>query len=139
MASPSAPKIVSVALAIVLERGGPRLLICQRKPDVPLGGLWEFPGGKLEPGESPEQAAVREVREELGIDVAPVGRLGPITHTYPHATVTLTPILCRHLAGEPNAVDCADWRWVHRTELAQYPFPEANAPLLACLAESTDL
>lgn len=128
------PKIVQVAIAIVVEQAGERVLICRRKADTVLGGLWEFPGGKLEPGETPEQAAIREVREELGIDVEPTGSLDPITHAYPHATVTLSPILCSHISGEPQAVDCAEWRWVERADLTQYAFPDANAPLLGRLA-----
>jgi mutator protein MutT len=126
-------KIVQVAIAIVSNTAGDRLLICRRKSDVVLAGLWEFPGGKIEPGELPEQTAVREAREELGIDVESVGTLDPITHTYPHATVTLIPILCRHRAGEPQAIDCAEWRWVARRDLSTFAFPEANGPLLALL------
>ncbi len=132
------PKTVLVAIGVVVDADGARLLICRRQPDAVLAGLWEFPGGKIEPGESPADAAVREVREELGIEVASTGALEPITHAYAHAIVTLTPILCRHLSGEPQAIGCAEWRWVLPTELADFAFPEANAPLLAWLVTHLD-
>ncbi|MGN6504531.1 MAG: (deoxy)nucleoside triphosphate pyrophosphohydrolase [Tepidisphaeraceae bacterium] len=124
--------VVAVAIGIVIERG--RLLICQRKATAVLGGLWEFPGGKVEPGESDADAAIRELREELGIVVRPIEHLAPITHTYPHATIRLQPILCRLVDGSPRAIECVDFRWVAPEALRDYTFPEANGPLLAIVA-----
>jgi A/G-specific adenine glycosylase len=121
-------KHVEVAIAIVLR--GSRLLITRRKADGPLGGLWEFPGGKCEPGETPEQCLARELREELAITARPVMSFPPITHCYAHAEVCLHPYLCLHESGEPQLIGCQDARWIEPAQLRDFPFPEANARLI---------
>ena len=128
---PHRPRL-NVAIGIVIENG--LVLITRRPPDVPMGGFWEFPGGKQHPGESPESAAVRELREELALTVAPAGRLAVIEHDYAYASITLTPVLCRRLAGEPVATAVGHYRWVPLIALGDYAFPPANAGLLQTLS-----
>jgi mutator protein MutT len=121
-------RVVQVAVAII--RRGDQILICRRKPDAVLANLWEFPGGKIEPGETPSQCVIREAREELGIEIRPDEPLDPITHTYPHATIRLTPILCTHLSGHAQPIGCADFKWINPHDLPAHTFPPANASLI---------
>lgn len=123
-----AKKRVLVAIGIVEEAG--RYLVARRPAGVALADHWEFPGGKQEPGETPEAAAERELKEEMGIDVTAIGQLPVVEHDYPHAHVVLTPVLCRRTAGEPRAIHCVDPRWVTLEELKALPMPEGNATLL---------
>jgi 8-oxo-dGTP diphosphatase len=121
-----------IAIAVV-ERDG-CLLIGQRREGVPLAGLWEFPGGKIEAGESPEQAAVRECREEAGIDVLPLFRYPEHNQTYGHGQVQLIFVACQPAGGglvAPRQPFC----WVRREELPTYEFPAGNKGLLAMLAD----
>ena len=118
------PKPIAIA---VVEREG-RFLIGQRGAGVPLAGLWEFPGGKVEPGETPEQAAVRECHEETGLLVTVVGAYGRVVHRYEHGEVELHFFACRPVdAGQTPA---ERFRWVAAEELASYEFPAANAELV---------
>ena len=128
---------IKVAAGLIFRSG--KLLITQRHADAHLGGLWEFPGGKREPGETFEQCLRRELREELGCDVEVLELVESITHTYPEKTVHLQFFRCRWLAHEPQAIDCADLRWVSREELAQFNFPAADAKLLEHLRRSDEL
>ena len=112
----------------------PRILITQRKAEQVLGGYWEFPGGKLEPNESPADAVVRELREEVGIEVAPVDTLDTVDHQYEHAHVRLIPFICKHLAGTPAPLHVDEVRWVTPDTLADHAFPDASLPILAELA-----
>jgi len=111
-----------------------KLLIAQRQPDSHLGGLWEFPGGKREAGETFEQCLARELHEELGVPVK-VGELyESITHTYSDRTVCLKFFLCHLPDGEPRAVGCAALKWISCGELKHFSFPPADAQLLTRLA-----
>ena len=110
-----------------------KLLITQRHAHSHLGGLWEFPGGKREPGETFEQCLVREIREELGVEIS-VGELfEEIRHDYAEKSVQLKFFLCRLLAGEPQPLDCAAVKWIEKSALAAHHFPAADARLLAKL------
>jgi A/G-specific adenine glycosylase len=114
---------------------GDQLLISKRHTDDLLGGLWELPGGKQEEGETLEECLVREVREELGIEIAVGDPLMTVRHAYTHFRVTLHVFHCHYLCGEPQALDCADWRWVRLDELDDFAFPAANRRILAALHE----
>jgi mutator protein MutT len=129
-------KAIEVAAALIFHDG--KLLITQRYKDSHLGGLWEFPGGKREPGESFEDCLVREIHEELGIEVS-VGELfEDIQHDYPDKSVRLKFFICKLLSGELQLLGCADFKWIGKGELKDYQFPAADARLLeklACLAD----
>src|SRR5829696_6573139 len=131
-ADETAPPQVDVVIGVVLRDDG-HLLVCQRKSNGHLGGYWEFPGGKREPGESLEQCLVRELEEELAIRVRPLAALDVIEHDYPAVRVRLHPYLCTHLDGDTKPLGCERLQWVGPTELAQYSFPPANARLIAYL------
>jgi A/G-specific adenine glycosylase len=109
---------------------GARLLISKRHEEDMLGGLWEFPGGRVEDGESREEALVRELREELAIDVEVGALFMQLDHAYTHFRITLFAYHCRHTGGEPQALDCADWAWVDPGQLATYAFPTADRRIL---------
>src|SRR5262245_17574696 len=111
-------KNIEVSAGLIFREG--KLLITQRHADAHLGGLWEFPGGKREFGESFEQCLARELREELGVE-AIVGELfETVTHAYPEKTVHLQFHLCHFCDGEPRPLGCAALRWVSRDELDDY-------------------
>ena len=124
---------VQVAIGIVVREGEtPRILVCQRPPKPPLPNYWEFPGGKVELGESADRAVVRELMEELGVRATVLEGLPLLHHAYPHATVEIHPFLCRiEDDAIPKALGCQQFRWVTTGELGQYQFPEANGSLLA--------
>ncbi len=103
----------------VIWRDG-RVLLAQRRPEGLLGGLWEFPGGKQEAGETLEDCLRRELGEELGIEIEVGPPLMTLAHAYSHFRITLHVFTCRHLSGEPQALGCAAWRWVTPDELAGY-------------------
>jgi A/G-specific adenine glycosylase len=98
-----------------------------------LGGLWEFPGGKIEPGETVEACIGREIQEELGIEVAVGDRLCTVTHAYSHFKVTLNVHHCTHLSGEPQPIECDEVRWVTLDTLDEFPFPKANSHIIDAL------
>jgi len=128
---------IDVAAGLVFRAG--LLLITQRPPGSHLAGLWEFPGGKLQPGESWETALRRELREELGFKAA-VGLLyEEITHEYPEKSVRLRFFRCGVESGEPRPIECSNLAWIRRGELVRYPFPEADARLLERLAIDPEL
>jgi mutator protein MutT len=117
--------------AAVIERGA-RVLVTRRLEGTHLAGLWEFPGGKCEPGESIEACLVRELREELGVDVTPGEILLVTTHAYPEKTVELHFIAC-DMPGEPSAQQGQEMRWVERAALDTLEFPAADAELISQL------
>lgn len=121
-------KIIEVSAGLVFRSG--RLLITQRHAGAHLGGLWEFPGGKREAGETFEQCLIRELREELGVEVVVEALFESVTHAYPERTVLLKFFVCQLPEGEPQAIDCAAVKWVGRNELSAHDFPAADAGLL---------
>jgi 8-oxo-dGTP diphosphatase len=129
--------IIDVAAGLVFRDG--KLLIAQRHAEAHLGGLWEFPGGKREPGESFEACLARELREELGIE-AQVGELvESLIHEYPGKTVRLQFYRCRWKAHEPRTLGCAAFAWVSAEELSAHDFPAADEKLLARLQRDPEL
>jgi mutator protein MutT len=129
--------VVEVSAGLIFRSG--KLLITQRHAGAHLGGLWEFPGGKREEGETFEECLVRELREELGIEVEVGQLLESLTHAYPEKTVVLKFFRCRWKQNEPRALDCLDLKWVTAGELRDYEFPAADARLLARLQASPAL
>ena len=116
-------------VAAVVRRNG-RILITRRLDHVHLGGLWEFPGGKVEAGESLEGALLREIREELGMEIAVGSEIFTIEHDYPTKFVRLHFFNCTVIQGEPQPLDVSELRWVTPTQLAEFEFPPADAELI---------
>jgi mutator protein MutT len=133
--TPTSPAI-DVAAALIFRDG--KLLITQRYADAPLGRLWEFPGGKREAPETFEQCLVREIREELGVEVS-VGELfEEVIHTYPGEIVHLKFFFCRLEGDELQARGCAAFRWVSAAELDKHQFPPADRKLLEKLRAAAE-
>jgi 8-oxo-dGTP diphosphatase len=131
----AAPLILVAAVALVDADG--RVLLAQRPAGKTMAGLWEFPGGKLDPGETPEAALIRELAEELGIDVA-ASCLAPFTfasHSYPEFHLLMPLYLCRKWSGIPAARERQQLAWVRPARLAHYPMPPADRPLIAMLRD----
>ena len=122
------PNSIEVSAALIFRDG--KILITRRHEKSHLGGLWEFPGGKREAGESFEECLIREIREELGIAISVGDLFEEIAHDYPEKSVHLKFFLCRWESREPQALGCAAFKWVRKSELADYKFPAADARLL---------
>jgi 8-oxo-dGTP diphosphatase len=131
-ASPIPHKIIGVAVIWNNQR---EILIDRRRPEGILGGLWEFPGGKIEPGETVEECIKREIWEELGIAIEVGEHLITIDHFYTHLHVTLTVHHCRHLTGVPQPLECDEIRWVTLDEIDQFTFPKANEKIIDALRQ----
>ena len=132
-AKPARPPVphYTIAAGVVRRRG--RILIDRRRPDAMLGGLWEFPGGKVRRGEALPAAVRREVREEVGIDVEVGERIAAVDHAYSHFRITLHAFACRHLAGRARPLACDACKWVLPGELDAYAFPRANRRIIEAL------
>lgn len=127
--------LLVVACALVDVDG--RVLLAQRPPDRSMGGLWEFPGGKLEPGERPEETLIRELREELGIDVTEAC-LAPLTfssHCYDEFNLLMPLYICRKWEGQVRGREGQELIWVKPVRLRDYPMPAADIPLIAPLID----
>ena len=116
-----------------LIRDGERFLVCQRPAHKARGLLWEFVGGKVEPGETKQEALIRECREELGVTVAVRDVFMEVTHTYPDLTVHLTLFDAAIAEGVPQKLEHNDIRWLTVGEIDQYPFCPADEEILARL------
>lgn len=125
-----------IGVAVIWNNQG-QILIDRRRQEGLLGGLWEFPGGKVEPSETIEACIQREIREELGIEIAVGDRLVVVDHAYSHFRVTLNVYHCRHVSGEPQAIECDEVRWVTLANIDQYPFPKANVQIIEALREES--
>ncbi|HET7851401.1 MAG TPA: 8-oxo-dGTP diphosphatase MutT [Methyloceanibacter sp.] len=126
--------LVLVAACVLLDSSG-SILIAKRPEGRSLAGLWEFPGGKVEPGESPEHALIRELAEELGIVIA-AADLAPLTfasHDYPDFHLLMPLFLCRSWQGKVAPHEGQELRWVKPAELPSYAMPPADEPLKAVL------
>jgi mutator protein MutT len=121
------------AVAAVIERDG-KFLITKRLETSPMGHCWEFPGGKIEAGESIEDCAVRECLEEIDVVIAPVKRLQEETYDYPHGCVHLWFVLCRLVSGDPKPIQCREAKWILPHEFADYEFPPADVNVIEKLS-----
>jgi 8-oxo-dGTP diphosphatase len=128
--------ILLVAAGALVDPDG-RVLLARRPPGRPLAGLWEFPGGKVEPGETPEAALIRELKEELDIEV-PAKCLAPLSfasHTYPEFHLLMPLYVCRRWEGDIAPLQGQQLAWVRAQKLADYAMPPADEPLKAALRD----
>ena len=126
--------LVLVSACALIDPDG-RVLIAQRPPGKTMAGLWEFPGGKVEPGERPEQTLIRELKEELGIAVKE-DCLAPLTfasHAYPDFYLLMPLYVCRRWDGFVQAKEGQELKWVRTHDLRNYPMPPADEPLISHL------
>jgi 8-oxo-dGTP diphosphatase len=129
-------KIVLVAAVALIDKDG-RVLLSKRPMGKQLGGLWEFPGGKVEQGERPETALIRELKEELGIDVAE-SCLAPLTfasHAYEDFHLLMPLYVCRRWQGQVVGAEGQELAWVRPLKLRDYPMPPADVPLIPHLID----
>ena len=135
MSEPGLPTLLVVAVALV-DRDG-RVLLAERPEGKNLAGMWEFPGGKVALGETPEAALIRELQEELGIDTV-ASCLAPFTfasHTYEAFHLLMPLYVCRKWEGKVTPVEGQTLKWVMPTQLKEYPMPPADKPLIAMLRD----
>ncbi len=129
-------KLLLVAACALIDADG-RVLLARRPAGKDMAGLWEFPGGKVDPGERPEVTLIRELKEELGIDVQEAC-LAPLTfasHTYPQFQLMMPLWVCRRWEGEVKALEGQELAWVRPNRLRDYPMPPADEPLIPHLIE----
>ena len=123
-------KLLQVAVGVIKNTKG-QVLISLRDKSLHQGGLWEFPGGKIESGESAEQALTRELKEELDLTVTTSSPLITVKHHYPDLSVQLNVFLVEHFSGEAKSCEGQPFKWVNPAELANHAFPAANQPIIA--------
>ena len=129
-------KTLLVAAVALIDPDG-RVLLAQRPAGKQMAGLWEFPGGKVEPGETPEAALMRELHEELGIDTW-ASCLAPLTfasHSYADFHLLMPVFACRKWQGTPIPKESQALAWVRKGELRSYPMPPADVPIIAVLQD----
>jgi 8-oxo-dGTP diphosphatase len=125
-----------IVTAAVIRRDD-SVLITKRLETSRHGGLWEFPGGKLDPNESPQEGLRREIREELDIDIEVETILEVVYYRYPQGTVLILAYNCKHLSGEIRNLEVAEHRWVPTTMLGEYPLLPADDPIVARIIEKS--
>lgn len=122
----------TIVVGIIYNQNG-RMLIAKRPEKAMLGGLWEFPGGKKEAGETLETALQREITEELGITISNITLFHTLRHSYSHFKITMHAFTCTLFEGEPEPKSSTELKWVNLNELMDYPFPKANRALTKAL------
>ncbi len=130
-------KTVLVSAVALFDADG-RVLLTQRPPGKSMAGLWEFPGGKVEPGETPEAALTREMREELGIEICErcASPLTFVSHAYEDFHLLMMLYVCRKWEGIPSALEGQQLTWKFPREMTVLPMPPADLPLVAALIDS---
>jgi 8-oxo-dGTP diphosphatase len=136
MSNGSGKRLLLVAACALVDADG-RVLIAQRPAGKPMAGLWEFPGGKVEPGETPEETLIRELHEELAIETQ-AACLAPLTfasHDYADFHLLMPLYVCRRFTGTPHPREGQTLKWVRPKQLRDYPMPPADAPLIPFLID----
>jgi 8-oxo-dGTP diphosphatase len=128
--------MIEVVCGLIEDNEG-RVLACLRPEGKHLGGKWEFPGGKIDPGETPEAALIRELQEELGVDIRIEASLSPVEWDYSGRAIRLIPFRCMIISGTPTPLEHADIRWIEAAHLGELDWAEADGPILAEWLEMT--
>jgi len=128
MAGPRSGNIIDVVCAVIEEHG--RVLVTRRGAGMHLAGMWEFPGGKLHEGEDERAALVREIHEELGVEVEPLRRLADSTHDYGEKHIRLIPWFCRFVAGDIVLHEHSEFKWAEFEELPKFDWCPADIPIV---------
>lgn len=123
-----------IGVAVITSKQG-KILIDRRREQGEMGGLWEFPGGKIEPGETVAECIKREIKEELDLEISVGDRLTTITHDYKTFKVTLYVHDCEYVSGIPRALECEEILWVEPSQINQYKFPQANLQIINLLQQ----
>jgi A/G-specific adenine glycosylase len=123
-----------IAVGVVMKKG--RMLITRRRPQGLLGGLWEFPGGKIRPGEDPREACIREIKEETGLTVSIGRHLTHVKHAYTHFKIQAEIFLCHYAGGRVRLNGPVDHRWIAPYAMDRFPFPKANLKFIPLLKEA---
>ncbi|MBE9222709.1 8-oxo-dGTP diphosphatase MutT [Cyanobacterium stanieri LEGE 03274] len=118
-----------IGTAVIVNDEG-LILIDKRRNKGTMANKWEFPGGKFEDGENAQECIVREIKEELGIDIRVGKHLMNVRHDYPHVSLTLMVYYAHILSGEPKTLECAEIRWVKPEQLSDFDFPDANYQII---------
>ena len=121
-----APKTPLHHIAVGVVYKNNRMLITRRKLEGLLGGLWEFPGGKVKKHETPESACIREIKEEVNLAVAVAGHITQVKHAYTHFKIRMDVFSCKYVSGDVKLNGPIDFRWITQPEIERYPFPKAN-------------
>ncbi len=129
-------KTVLVSAVALIDLDG-RVLLAQRPEGKAMAGMWEFPGGKVEPGETAEAALTREIREELGVEICErcASPLTFVSHAYEHFHLLMLLYVCRKWEGIPQSLEGQALTWKHPREMVQMPMPPADVPLIAALMD----
>ena len=129
-ADPTAPKTLAVPVVCAIIKKGNKVLACRRSGNQTNAYLWEFPGGKIRKGESPRSALIREIREELDVDVIPHAQLSSVKHTYPWTTIELFPFVCTLAKGKPHPLEHTEIRWADRNEVVDLDWTPADSVVI---------
>lgn len=127
-----------IGVAVIVNEAG-KILIDKRLPTGLMANLWEFPGGKIEAGETPQDCIIREIKEELGVTIEIDQHLIDITHSYSEFIVTLFVYICQLIEGNPQPLECAEVRWVTPSELDNFEFPSANQEIISILNQLNNI
>jgi 8-oxo-dGTP diphosphatase len=127
--------VIKVTCAIIVNADG-LVFAAQRSPTMSLPLKWEFPGGKIEPGETAEACLIREIKEELHVDIEIVASLPTNTHQYPNVAILLIPFVCRITTGEIILKEHLDFKWLSKDELLALDWAEADVPIVKYYLES---
>lgn len=127
--------MIKVTCAIIVNADG-LVFAAQRSPTMSLPLKWEFPGGKIEPGETAEACLIREIKEELHVDIEIVASLPANTHQYPNITIQLIPFVCKIITGEIILKEHQDFKWLCKDELLALDWAEADVPIVEYYLES---
>ena len=128
-------KIIHAAAAVIQR--GDKFLITKRMETSPMGHCWEFPGGKIEAGETVEECVVRECQEEIDVTVTPLRRLSLVEYDYPHGHIHLHFVLCDLPVGEPKTIQCREAKWIVPQEFKDYEFPPADIGVIEDLLKAS--